>query len=180
MTRPWGLFLLLLTIAVALVTSIDPAKNRVNILRPFKSVKFSDANMRQCLWFAMQEYNKESEDEYIFLVSQIQLAQMQITDHMEYIIEVEIARSNCRKPLNNNENCIIQTNSNLEKVTDSLEYYFEAKIARTMCKKAAGENEHCLFQKNPTMQKEVFCIFVVRSKPWKFELSMLKKLCRDA
>ncbi|XP_010606533.1 cystatin-8 [Fukomys damarensis] len=115
MTRPWGLFLLLLTIAVALVTSIDPAKNRVNILRPFKSVKFSDANMRQCLWFAMQEYNKESEDEYIFLVSQIQLAQMQITDHMEYIIEVEIARSNCRKPLNNNENCIIQTNSNLEK-----------------------------------------------------------------
>ncbi|XP_010606555.1 cystatin-13-like [Fukomys damarensis] len=65
-------------------------------------------------------------------------------------------------------------------VTDSLEYYFEAKIARTMCKKAAGENEHCLFQKNPTMQKEVFCIFVVRSKPWKFELSMLKKLCRDA
>ncbi|EHB18846.1 Cystatin-8 [Heterocephalus glaber] len=115
MTRSWGLSLLLLTIPVALVTSADPAKNIVKILRPFKSIEFSDANMRQCLWFAMQEYNKESEDKYIFLVSQIQLAQMQITDHMEYIIEVEIARSNCRKPLSNNENCVIQKNFNLEK-----------------------------------------------------------------
>ncbi|KAM6144253.1 cystatin-8-like [Erethizon dorsatum] len=115
MTRPWGLSLFLLTILVALVASTDPDKNVWKVLRPFKTVEFSDANMRQCLWFAMQEYNKESEDKYVFLVSQILQAQMQITDRMEFLIEVEIARSNCRKPLSNNENCVIQENSKLEK-----------------------------------------------------------------
>ncbi|XP_004635723.1 cystatin-13 [Octodon degus] len=75
---------------------------------------------------------------------------------------------------------VVEILKSQEQVTDSLEYYIEAKIARTMCKKAAGENEHCLFQKDPHMQKEVFCTFIVRSKPWKFELTMLKKHCRDA
>ncbi|XP_021110522.1 cystatin-13-like isoform X2 [Heterocephalus glaber] len=31
-----------------------------------------------------------------------------------------------------------------------------------------------------SQEQEVFCIFIVRSKPWKFELSMLKKQCKDA
>ncbi|KAM6144252.1 cystatin-13-like [Erethizon dorsatum] len=75
---------------------------------------------------------------------------------------------------------VVEILKSQEQITDSLDYYIEAKIARTMCKKAAGENEHCLFQKDPNMQKEVFCTFIVRSKPWKFELSMLKKRCRDA
>ncbi|XP_077016831.1 cystatin-13-like [Tamandua tetradactyla] len=66
-----------------------------------------------------------------------------------------------------------------EQVTDSLEYYIEAKIARTMCKKISGENENCLFQQDPTMQKTVLCTFIVASKPWKFELNMLKKKCED-
>ncbi|XP_005381028.1 PREDICTED: cystatin-8 [Chinchilla lanigera] len=116
MTRPWGLSLLLLTIQVALVASTYSAKNTLKVLRPFKSVEISDANMRQCLWFAMQEYNKESEDEYIFLVSQILQAQMQLTEWlMEFMIDVEIARSNCKKPLTNDESCVIEENSILEK-----------------------------------------------------------------
>nr|XP_003476458.1 cystatin-8 [Cavia porcellus] len=112
MIRPRGLPLLLLTILLA---SIDPAKNTSNVLRPFKSVEFSDANMRQCLWFAMEEYNKESKDEYIFLSSQILQAQLQLTDRMEYMIETEVARTNCTKPYSNNEICVIQENTNLEK-----------------------------------------------------------------
>lgn len=42
----------------------------------------------------------------------------QITDRMEYHIDVQISRSNCRKPLNNTENCIPQKNPKLEKVSD--------------------------------------------------------------
>ncbi|XP_004635724.1 cystatin-8 [Octodon degus] len=115
MTRPCGLSALLLTILVALVASMDIHSNVLKVLRPFKTIEFSDGNMRQCLWFAMKEFNKESEDKYIFLVSQILQAQMQLTDRVEYMIEVEIARSSCRKPLTNRENCIIQENSKLEK-----------------------------------------------------------------
>ncbi|XP_004465361.1 cystatin-13-like [Dasypus novemcinctus] len=66
-----------------------------------------------------------------------------------------------------------------EQVTDSLEYYIKVKIARTMCKKISGENENCLFQHDPQMQKMVICTFIVASKPWKFELTMLKQQCHD-
>ncbi|EAX10142.1 hCG1655594, isoform CRA_b [Homo sapiens] len=65
-----------------------------------------------------------------------------------------------------------------EQVTDSLEYYIEVKIARTICKKIS-EDENCAFQEDPKMQKVVFCTFIVASKPWKFELTMLKKQCKD-
>jgi hypothetical protein len=36
---------------------------------------------------------------------------------MEYQIDVQISRSNCKKPLNNTENCIPQKKPELEKVS---------------------------------------------------------------
>ncbi|XP_014437651.1 cystatin-8 [Tupaia chinensis] len=116
MTRSWWLSLLPLAIPVILVAaSTDPDKNEVKLLRSPKAVSTSNANVRQCLWFAMEEYNKESGDKYIFLVAHTRQAQLQITNRLEYLIDVEIARSNCRKPLSNNENCNIQENTKLEK-----------------------------------------------------------------
>ncbi|ELK13098.1 Cystatin-8 [Pteropus alecto] len=110
--------LILLTLLVALVASTDPDKNKVKVLRELKVIDASNANVKQCLWFAMQEYNKESEDKYIFQVVKIVQVQLQITDRLEYFIDVEIARSNCRKLSNNSENCFIQENSKMEKVSD--------------------------------------------------------------
>ncbi|EDL95085.1 cystatin 8 (cystatin-related epididymal spermatogenic), isoform CRA_b [Rattus norvegicus] len=63
----------------------------------------------------MKEYNKGSEDKYLFLLDKTLHATLQITDRMEYHIDVQISRSNCRKPLNNTENCIPQKNPKLEK-----------------------------------------------------------------
>lgn len=37
---------------------------------------------------------------------------------MEYMIETEVARTNCTKPYSNNEICVIQENTNLEKAGD--------------------------------------------------------------
>ncbi|XP_054428880.1 cystatin-8 [Pteronotus mesoamericanus] len=115
MTRLWGSCLLLLTLLVTLAASTDPDKSKIKVLRELKVIDASNANVKQCLWFAMQEYNKENEDKYIFQVVKILRVQLQVTDRLEYFIDVEIARSNCRKLSNNNENCIIQENSKLEK-----------------------------------------------------------------
>ncbi|KAM5305489.1 cystatin-8-like [Glossophaga mutica] len=115
MTRLWGSCMLLLTLLVALVASTDSDKNKIQVLRELKVIDASNANVKQCLWFAMQEYNKENEDKYIFQVVKIVRVQLQVTDHLEYFIDVEIARSSCRKLSNNNENCVIQENSKLEK-----------------------------------------------------------------
>ncbi|XP_004754157.1 cystatin-8 [Mustela erminea] len=115
MTRSWGTCLLLLTILVALVSSTDPGKKKVKVLRELKLINASNANVKQCLWFAMQEYNKESEDKYLFQVVKTVQVQLQVTDRLEYFIDVVIGRSNCRKFSNSTENCSIQENSKLEK-----------------------------------------------------------------
>ncbi|CAK6447369.1 unnamed protein product [Pipistrellus nathusii] len=115
MTRFWRSCLFLLTLVVALVASIDSDKNKVQVIRKLKVIDASNYNVKQCLWFAMQEYNKESEDKYIFQVVNIMQVQLQVTDRLEYFIDVEIARSNCKKLSNSNENCVTQENSKLAK-----------------------------------------------------------------
>ncbi|XP_051001034.1 cystatin-8-like [Acomys russatus] len=116
MTKPlWLSIFLLLLIPVALVVDVDQSKNEVKMLRYFESINTSNANVRQCVWFAMKEYNRESKDKYVFLVDKTLHAKLQITDRMEYLIDVQISRSNCKKPLNNTENCFTQKNSKLEK-----------------------------------------------------------------
>ncbi|KAL2764064.1 cystatin-8 precursor, partial [Daubentonia madagascariensis] len=114
MSRAWWLSLLLLTLPVALVAGIDPGKNEVT-LRTFKTVDTSSSNVKQCVWFAMREYNKDSKDKYIFTVASVLQAQLRVTHCLEYIIDVEIVRSNCKKISSGNENCAIQKNSKLEK-----------------------------------------------------------------
>ncbi|XP_008058206.1 cystatin-8 [Carlito syrichta] len=115
MFRPQWLSLLLLTIPVTLMASPDPEENEVKVLRELTPVDTSSPNVKQCLGFAMDEYNKESQDEYIFQVLDIQQAQLQVTHHLEYLIDVDIARSNCKKSYSNNKRCTIQEDSKLQK-----------------------------------------------------------------
>ncbi|XP_007954447.1 cystatin-13-like [Orycteropus afer afer] len=134
--------LLLLGSLLALMSRSPQAWGTPKVVRKFQDIPETYIYVQQALWYAMKEYNKADDDKYTFRAMKILKSQ--------------------------------------EQVTDSLEYYLEVKMARTMCKKISGENENCLFQQDPKMQKVVFCIFIVSSKPWKFELNMLKKECKDA
>lgn len=46
-------------------------------------------------------------------------ANQQVTDCLEYFIDAEIARTNCRKLPNGNENCVVKNTSKPEKVGDT-------------------------------------------------------------
>lgn len=79
MTRLWGSCLFLLTLLVALVASTNSGgDNKVPVLRELKLISASNSNVKQCLWHAMQEYNKQSEDKYIFKAVKIVQAQLQV------------------------------------------------------------------------------------------------------
>ncbi|XP_020933341.1 cystatin-13-like [Phacochoerus africanus] len=132
--------LLLLVAVVALTSTGVHAWGSPKVVRKFQDIPKSYVYVQQALWFAMKEYNKASQDPYIFKVKEILKSQ--------------------------------------EQVTESLDYLLEVKIARTMCKKISGENDNCLVQQDPKMQKMFYCTFIVASKPWKFELNMLKKECQ--
>ncbi|KAF6284212.1 hypothetical protein mRhiFer1_003442 [Rhinolophus ferrumequinum] len=133
--------LLLLVATVALVFTGVYAWGLPKVVRKFEDIPETYVYVQQALWFAMKEYNRASKDKYTFKI-------------------VKVLKSQ-------------------EQVTDSLDYFLEVKIARTMCKKISGENENCLLQQDPKMQKVFLCTFIVASKPWKFELTMLKKQCKD-
>ncbi|XP_002830068.1 cystatin-13-like [Pongo pygmaeus] len=132
--------LLLLVATVALASRGVQAWGSTNVVRTFQDIPQNYVYVQQALWFAMKEYNKASRDKFSFRALKVLKSQ--------------------------------------EQVTDSLEYYIEVKIARTICNKIS-EDENCAFQVDPKMQKVVFCTFIVASKPWKFELTMLKKQCKD-
>ncbi|XP_006860725.1 PREDICTED: cystatin-13-like [Chrysochloris asiatica] len=140
MARPFQI-LLILGALVFLMSKSSQAWGSPKVVRKFEDIPGTYVYVQQALWYAMKEYNKASKDKYNFRVMEILKSQ--------------------------------------EQVTDSLDYYIEVKIARTMCKKISGENENCLFQQDPQMQKIVLCTFIVASKPWMFELKMLKKQCKD-
>ncbi|XP_053429702.1 cystatin-8 [Nycticebus coucang] len=115
MSTAWCLSLLFLTLPVALVAGTDPGENEVMVLKNFKPINASHSNVKQCLWFAMRQYNKDSEDKYLFMVTNVLRAQLRITHCLEYIVDVEITRSNCKKIPSNDENCAIQENPGLRK-----------------------------------------------------------------
>uniref|UniRef100_A0A8C3X2J3 Cystatin domain-containing protein n=1 Tax=Catagonus wagneri TaxID=51154 RepID=A0A8C3X2J3_9CETA len=132
--------LLLLVAMVALMPRGVHVWGSSKVVRKFQDIPESYVYVQQALWFAMKEYNKASQDPYTFKVAEVLKSQEQITDGLDYLLKV--------------------------------------KIARTMCKKISGENDNCLIQQDPKMQKMFYCTFIVASKPWKFELSMLKKECQ--
>ncbi|XP_047709425.1 cystatin-13-like [Prionailurus viverrinus] len=133
--------LLLLVATVALVSGSVHAWGRPKVVRKFQDIPETYVYVQQALWFAMKEFNKISKDKYSYKV-------------------VKVLKSQ-------------------EQVTESLDYFLEVKIARTMCKKISGENENCLLQQDPQMQKMFYCTFIVATKPWKFEFTMLKKQCKE-
>nr|XP_004668807.1 cystatin-13-like [Jaculus jaculus] len=133
--------LLLLVVTVVLVSRGVQGWGSTKVVRPFEDISKTYVYVKQAVWYSMKQFNKASKDQYSFKV-------------------VDILRSK-------------------EQITDSLEYYIEVKIARTMCKKISGENEDCLIQQDPKLKKTMICTFIVRSKPWNFDLSLLKKQCEE-
>lgn len=77
MKRPLWL-LILFIIPVALAVGVDQYKNEVKTQRYFASINTSNANVKQCVWFAMKEYNKGSEDKYVFLVDKTLHAKLEV------------------------------------------------------------------------------------------------------
>uniref|UniRef100_A0A8C6BMY7 Cystatin domain-containing protein n=1 Tax=Monodon monoceros TaxID=40151 RepID=A0A8C6BMY7_MONMO len=103
-----------------LVDSTFLSKNPGKVLRESRTISTSSGNVKQCLWFA--EYNKASKDEYTFKVLQILKSQEQVTDSLDYLLEVKIARTMCKKASGGNENCLVQRDPRMQKVGAKIEF----------------------------------------------------------
>ncbi|XP_016067445.1 PREDICTED: cystatin-13-like [Miniopterus natalensis] len=133
--------LLLLVASMVLVSRAAHAWGTPKVVREFEDIPENYVYVQQALWFAMKEYNKASRDAYSFKVEKVLKSQ--------------------------------------EQVTDGLDYFLQVQIARTVCKRTSEENVNCPFQQDPQMKKMFLCTFIIATKPWVFELTMLKNQCKD-
>nr|KAF6422029.1 hypothetical protein HJG63_003430 [Rousettus aegyptiacus] len=108
--------LLLLVAAVVLVSKGVHAWGSPMVVRKFQDIPETYVYVQQALWFAMKEYNKISKDKYIFKVVKVLKSQEQVTDSLDYFLEVKIARTMCKKISGENENCLLQKNPKMQKM----------------------------------------------------------------
>ncbi|GAB1287007.1 Cystatin-13 [Apodemus speciosus] len=108
--------LLFLVITVEFVSRRVEAWGSPKIERPFEDIPKSYVYVQHALWYAMKEYNKASNDQYNFRVVDILKSQEQITDSLEYYLEVNIARTMCKKIAGDNENCLFQHDPKMKKM----------------------------------------------------------------
>ncbi|KFO83809.1 Cystatin, partial [Buceros rhinoceros silvestris] len=65
----------------------------------------NDSGLHRALRFAMEQYNKGSNDMYASRVVRIISAKRQVVAGLKYIIEAEIARTTCPKPAADLQSC---------------------------------------------------------------------------
>ncbi|NXH13289.1 CYT protein, partial [Bucco capensis] len=67
----------------------------------------NDEGLQRALRFAMEEYNKASNDMYSSRVVRVISAKRQIVAGLKYVMKVEIARTTCPKPAADLQSCAL-------------------------------------------------------------------------
>uniref|UniRef100_A0A5F7ZEI6 Cystatin domain-containing protein n=1 Tax=Macaca mulatta TaxID=9544 RepID=A0A5F7ZEI6_MACMU len=107
--------LLLVVATMALASRGVQAWSSTKVVRTFQDIPQNYVYVQQALWFAMKEYNKASRDKFSFRALKVLKSQEQVTDSLEYYIEVKIARTICKK-ISEDENCAFQEDPKMQKV----------------------------------------------------------------
>uniref|UniRef100_A0A8C4KY40 Cystatin domain-containing protein n=1 Tax=Equus asinus asinus TaxID=83772 RepID=A0A8C4KY40_EQUAS len=110
------LSLLLLVAVVALVSRGVHTWGSPKVVREFQDIPESYVYVQQALWFAMKKYNQASRDKYSYKVVKVLKSQEQVTDSLDYFLEVKIARTMCKKIAGESENCLLQQDPKMQKV----------------------------------------------------------------
>ncbi|XP_040837207.1 cystatin-11-like [Ochotona curzoniae] len=95
MARPWQVPQLLLAVLVALL-AVTQQSRRKSFVTVYE-VSAAEEPVLGCLQFVTNEYNKQSNDTYNFRIIRILRILKQVTDHLEYHMNVEMWRTTCLK-----------------------------------------------------------------------------------
>ncbi|XP_007427618.1 cystatin-2-like [Python bivittatus] len=83
-----------------------------------------DPGVRRALQFAINEYNRASNDMYSSRVSEVVRVQTQVVSGLKYYFTVKVGRTVCRKGVSDLENCALHEGPNLAKtMTCNFEVY---------------------------------------------------------
>ncbi|XP_054026949.1 cystatin-like [Dryobates pubescens] len=111
--------LTLLAVALVCAATVQGSEYRPHMVGAPETIRDgdNDEGLQQALRFAMEEYNKASNDMYSSRVVRIISAKRQVVAGIKYIMEVEIARTTCEKPAADLQDCAFPDSPQLAKHT---------------------------------------------------------------
>ncbi|XP_014917164.1 cystatin-11 isoform X1 [Acinonyx jubatus] len=104
MARPWQTPQLLLAILVALVALTHQERRKT--FMSVEEVPVSEPQVIATLQFVINDFNKKSDDKYNFQIVRVLKVRKQVSDHMEYHVNMEMRRTTCQKL--ETTNCMFQ------------------------------------------------------------------------
>ncbi|NXI45258.1 CYT protein, partial [Galbula dea] len=109
----------LLVVALVFAGAVLGSETRPRLLGAPENIDNADNDegLQQALRFAMQEYNKASNDMYSSKVVRIISAQKQLVAGIKYTMKVEIARTTCPKPTADLQSCAFSDAPHMAKHT---------------------------------------------------------------
>ncbi|NXD79142.1 CYT protein, partial [Halcyon senegalensis] len=112
-------FVAVLAVALVFVGAALGGENRPRLLGAPVDVSDAgnDEGLQRALQFAMEEYNKASNDMYSSRVVRIISAKKQLVSGIKYIMEVEIGRTTCSKPADDLQSCAFHEEPQMAKHT---------------------------------------------------------------
>ncbi|NXW01098.1 CYT protein, partial [Fregetta grallaria] len=100
----------------------------------------NDEGLQRALHFAMEEYNKASNDVYSSRVVRVISAKRQIVSGIKYIMKVEIGRTTCPKPATDLQSCAFHDAPQMAKhticnfVVYTVPWLNQIKLLESSCK----------------------------------------------
>ncbi|XP_066241411.1 cystatin-11 [Saccopteryx leptura] len=104
MARPWQGPQLLLVILVVLEAPTYQVRRKTFI--SVREVSPSEIYVIATMQFVTDEFNKKSDDKYSFRIVRVMKVKKQVTDHMEYHVNLEMRRTTCQRL--ETKNCTFQ------------------------------------------------------------------------
>ncbi|XP_004405167.1 PREDICTED: cystatin-11 [Odobenus rosmarus divergens] len=95
MARLWQALRLLLVILVALMALTYQEKRKTFL--SVREVPASEPYVIATMQYVINDFNKKSNDKYNFRIVRVLKVKQQITDHMEYRVNMEMRRTTCQK-----------------------------------------------------------------------------------
>ncbi|XP_068087286.1 cystatin-2-like [Hyperolius riggenbachi] len=98
---------------VAALLLLAVAAESAKLVGGLSDASLDDPAVKEALGFAVHEYNMRSNDIYESRVVKLHQAQKQVVSGIMYKLDVELGRTNCRKPSLYHEKCEFHSNGEL-------------------------------------------------------------------
>ncbi|XP_071998029.1 cystatin-like [Engystomops pustulosus] len=106
-----------LCVVLAVLVCLSAITQASQLLGGWEPLDVDSAGVKQAMESALSQYNKQSNDMFQYRAVKVNKAKKQVVSGIKYILDVDVGRTNCRKPATNANACQLHTDPTLAKIS---------------------------------------------------------------